>query len=220
MSRIIELDKQKECMSWGIQGESGATTLVVDIGDFRAVNSNGTAAVIFQRQDGHPYIHNFTMDEENLFITLTSIDTQLIGKCEVSISWVSGSKILKKKNYKSFILPAALEGDLPLTEEAIVALDNLEKYVEEAKDLLEQVEQYSQEIIFVDTLPAVGENGKLYIDKNTNKLYFWNGTSFVLMIGGTTSGPSFIDYDWVHGGDANETYDSMMSGGTADHIEN
>ena len=39
------------------------------------------------------------------------------------------------------------------------------------------------------------------------------------MIGGTTGGPSFIDYDWVHGGDANETYDSMMSGGTANHIE-
>ena len=69
--RIIELDKQKECMSWGIQGESGATTLVVDISDFNAIASNGKPVVIFQRQDGHPYVHNFSIDGKNLFITLS-----------------------------------------------------------------------------------------------------------------------------------------------------
>ena len=140
MARIIELDAQKECVSWGFQGESGAITLVVDISDFLAVNSDGKATVIFQRHDGHPYIHNFSIDQKNLFITLTSTDTQIIGKCEVQISWTVGSKILKKRTYCSFILPSALEEDLPLTEEGIAALDNLKKYVEEAKQLLSDID--------------------------------------------------------------------------------
>lgn len=214
--RLIELDKQKECHSWGYQGENGATTLVVDIVDFLAANKKGTPVVVFQRKDGHPYIHNFQIEGENLFITLTQTDTQIIGKCEVSVSWAAGNKILKKRNYTSFILPSAIEGDLPLTEESIAALDNLEKYVEEAKNLVEQAELYSQELIFVDTLPLEGETTKLYVEKTTGKLYFWNGTEFVAMTGGSSQ-PE--DYDFVSGGDAFGRYESTMSGGSAEYTQ-
>lgn len=206
--RIIELDKQKECMSWGIQGESGATTLVVDISDFNATSSNGKPIVIFQRQDGHPYIHNFSTDGKNLFITLSQTDTQIIGKCEVSISWAVGQQIMKKKNYRSFILPSALEEDLPLTEEAIAALDDLQSYVEEAKELVANAQQFAAELVFVDTLPEQGDTTKLYIENTTSRLYRWNGTAFVSM----TSQPQ---YDVIFGGIADAKYDELFQGGDA-----
>ena len=207
--RIIELNKQKECMSWGVQGESGATTLVADISDFQAAFSQGKPAVIFQRQDGHPYIHNFSIDGENLFITLTQTDTQIIGKCEVSISWAVGSRIMKKKNYQSFILPSALEQDLPLTEEAIAALDDLQSYVEEAKELVANAQQYAAELLFVDELPKQGDATKLYIEKSTSKLYYWNGTSFISMTNNN------LQYDAIIGGNANSNFEDSLQGGDA-----
>lgn len=206
--RIIELDKQKECVSWGIQGESGATTLVVDISDFNAIASNGKPVVIFQRQDGHPYVHNFSIDGKNLFITLSQTDTQIIGKCEVSISWAIKQQIIKKKNYCSFILPSALEEDLPLTEEAIAALDDLQSYVEEAKELVANAQQFAAELIFVDTLPEQGDTTKLYIENTTSQLYRWNGSTFVSM----TSKPQ---YDVIFGGFADAKYDELLQGSDA-----
>ena len=206
--RIIELDKQKECMSWGIQGESGATTLVVDINDFNAAASNGKPVVIFQRQDGHPYIHNFSTDGKNLFITLSQTDTQIIGKCEVSISWAVGQRIIKKKNYRSFILPSALEEDVPRTEEAIAALDDLQSYVEKAKELVANAQQFAAELIFVDTVPEQGDATKLYIENTTSQLYRWNGSTFVPM----TSKPQ---YDVIFGGIADAKYDELLQGGDA-----
>lgn len=183
MARIIELAKMRECHSWGYQGENGATILVADISEFLSSDQDGKASVIFQRQDGHPYIHNFTIIGENLFIELNSTDTQLQGKCEVQIGWAKGNRIYKKTTYQSFILPSALEEDLPLTEDSLVALDNLQTYVEEAKKLLSEAEQYAAEIIFVEELPADGIFGKLYIEKNTNTAYIWGGEKFV-SIGG------------------------------------
>lgn len=184
-------------MSWGVQGESGATTLVIDISNFLAI-SEGKPVVIFQRQDGHPYIHNFSLEGKNLFITLSSVDTQIIGKCEVAISWVAGSKVIKKKNYNSFIVPSALENDLPLTEEAIVALDDLKSYVEEAKDLVANASQFAAELVFVSSLPADGQSGKLYIEETTSNLYYWNGSSFIPM----TSDINLPQYDSIIGGNA------------------
>ena len=72
--RIINLDSLKECTSWGRQNENNATTLIVNIEDF-LVTGDGKAVVFFQRQDGHPYIHNFVIDKENLFLTLNNTDT-------------------------------------------------------------------------------------------------------------------------------------------------
>ena len=171
-----------ECSFWGYEGESGATILVADIGDFLSQYPNGQPNVIFQRRDGHPYIHKFITSGENLLIELNSTDTQQQGKCEVQISWiVEGNRILKKRIYHSIILPGGLEGELPLTNESIIALDQLQEYVEQTKKLLEEAKQYAAELIFVDEIPTTGEEGKLYIQKNTNKLYFWNNEAYVLL---------------------------------------
>ena len=182
MARVIDLAKMPECTSWGYQGESGATILVADVGEFMSIYPVGQANVIFQRQDGHPYMHKFSTVGENLFIELNSTDTQQQGKCEVQISWIAeGNRVLKKKIYRSYILPGSLEGDLPLTNDSIVALDSLQEYVEQAKTLLEEAKQYAAELVFVDEMPADGEIGKLYIQKDTSSLYFWNGDVFMLL---------------------------------------
>lgn len=182
MARLIELEDKKPCASWGYQGESGATILIASISEFAAQYPTGKPNVIFQRHDGHPYIHKFILSGENLLIELNSTDTQQQGKCEVQISWiVSGNKVMKKKIYSSYILPGALEGDLPLTDESILALDNLEKYVEEAKLLLGEAQQYASELVFIDTLPETGEATKLYIDKSTSSMYYWSGDAFMLL---------------------------------------
>lgn len=200
--RIIELDKQKECHSWGYQNENGATILVKNLVDFKAFDAT-KIVVLFQRKDGHPYIHNFTIDGDNLFVTLNAVDTQLIGKCEIQINYVNGNRIIKEKNYRSFILPQALEEDLPLTEESIMALDNLKNYVEEAKMLLEKAEKYSQEIIFVNTLPENGEFGKIYIDKNTNEIYYWNENNFIKIT---------QTFDYIDAGDASSNINNNLVG--------
>ena len=182
MARLIELENQKQCASWGYQGESGATILIASISEFVTQYPTGKPNVIFQRHDGHPYMHKFILSGENLLIELNSTDTQQQGKCEVQISWiVSGNKVMKKKIYSSYILPGDLEGDLPLTDESILALDNLEAYVEEAKLLLNEAKQYAAELVFVEALPEVGDNTKLYIDKATSSMYYWSGDAFMLL---------------------------------------
>ena len=60
-------------------------------------------------------------------------------------------------------------------------LDQLESYVDEAKKLLSEAQQYASELVFVDVLPEEGEQNKLYISKDTNSLYFWNGEVFMLL---------------------------------------
>lgn len=207
MARLVDLDAQNPCTSWGIQGESGATTLIADISPFLALDTNGKPAVIFQRQDGHPYMHKFVLDGKNLFVTLTQTDTQLVGKCELQVNWLGlGNRIAKSKIYRSFITPSSLEGDLPLTQESIVALDELKQYVEEAKSLVEE----AQELEFVEELPNEGESSKLYVEQNEEKLYWWNGTEFVPLGGAQPA------YDIIMGGDANKFWDSsVLLGGSA-----
>ena len=105
--RVIDLAKRiSPPLPWGNQGEAGATDLFLDISEFYMADPNGKAIVTFTRQDGHTYIHKFQLENKNLFITLTATDTQLVGKCEVQINWLSkGNRLTKSYNYKSFIIP-------------------------------------------------------------------------------------------------------------------
>lgn len=75
MARLIELENQKQCASWGYQGESGATILIASISEFVTQYPTGKPNVIFQRHDGHPYMHKFILSGENLLIELNSTDT-------------------------------------------------------------------------------------------------------------------------------------------------
>ena len=94
-------------------------------------------------------------------------------------------------------MPPNLEGDLPLTKESIIALDNLKEYVESAKKLVEEAEDYAAELNFVNSLPPTGESARLYIEKDTNALYYWDEEKFIQLSSSNTSTPEVI-----FGGDA------------------
>jgi hypothetical protein len=84
-----------------------------------------------------------------------------------------------------------------------MALDDLRNYVEEAKMLLEKAEKYSQEIIFVNTLPENGEFGKIYIDKNTNEIYYWNENNFIKIM---------QTFNYIDAGDASSNINNNLVG--------
>ena len=170
--RVIDLAKRiSPPLPWGNQGEAGATDLFLDISEFYMADPNGKAVVTFTRQDGHTYIHKFQLENKNLFITLTATDTQLVGKCEVQINWLSkGNRLTKSYNYKSFILPAASEKPFPLTEESVAALDNLQSYIEDAKKILEEA-KLKKQIIFCDELPLEGLSEFVYLLSKDKGLY-------------------------------------------------
>ena len=210
--RVIDLEQiVSPPIPWGTQGESGATILFLNIQDFLSAAPDGNAVCTFTRQDGHPYIHKFSIEKNNLFITLTQTDTQLIGKCEVQINWLTqGNRVVKSRNFKSFILPASAELPLPLTNESVAALDDLENYVNEAKDLLQKA-QYTKQIIFCDELPLEGESQYLYLVSKNNGLYYWKDGWYLL---NGTGGLG--DYELVLGGDAaGPGTDNTVSGGDA-----
>ena len=52
---------------------------------------------------------------------------------------------------------------------------------EEAKHILSEASQYAAELVFVDELPESGEASKLYIDKATSSMYYWNGEVYMLL---------------------------------------
>ena len=135
---------------------------------------------------------------------------------------------MKKNIYHSFILPADLEGDLPLTEESVMMLDQLESYVEEAKELLSGAQQYASELVFVDVLPEKGEQNRLYINKDANGLYFWNGEVFMLLnpqsdddhccchpVPPPPPPPSCPDFPPIGGGDSDDEGEEIFYGGNA-----
>lgn len=216
MSKIIDLSKVvRPPLAWGNQGENGATQLFLDISEFFAADHNGHAVVVFTRSDGKSYIHNFQIENEKLFITLSQTDTYLVGKCETQISWLSEkNRILKSLNFKSFIAPAASELPLPLTDESIEALDDLRGYVEEAKNLVESAKTTKQ-IIFCDALPTTGMSEFVYVLSSTNTMYYWANGAWHLLSG---SGECDCDDpDFVYGGSASGPGDknAVWMGGSA-----
>lgn len=217
--RVIDLSKKiSPPLPWGNQGEAGATELFLDISEFYMADPNGKAIVTFTRQDGHTYIHKFQLENKNLFITLTATDTQLVGKCEVQINWLSqGNRLTKSYNYKSFILPAASEKPFPLTEDSVVALDNLQSYIEDAKKILEEA-KLKKQIIFCDELPLEGLSEFVYLLSKDKGLYYWSDGWYLL--NPKNSGGGLGDYDFVFGGDAEgPTNESQWIGGNANQID-
>lgn len=217
--RVIDLAKRiSPPLPWGNQGEAGATDLFLDISEFYMADPNGKAIVTFTRQDGHTYIHKFQLENKNLFITLTATDTQLVGKCEVQINWLSkGNRLTKSYNYKSFILPAASEKPFPLTEESVAALDNLQSYIEDAKKILEEA-KLKKQIIFCDELPLEGLSEFVYLLSKDKGLYYWSDGWYLL--NPKSSGSGLGDYDFVFGGNAEgPTNESYWIGGTASQVD-
>lgn len=211
--RVIDLRKHvSPPIPWGTQGESGATVLVLDISDYIAAYPDGAAITTFTRQDGKTYIHQNLVSNEQILIELTQSDTFIVGKCEVQVNWVAkGNRIVKSESFRSFILPASAELPLPLTSDSIAALDDLQTYVEEAKELVSNATNISS-VIFVDELPSEGKANTLYLLSANNGLYSFDKTGWNLLNGKGGLG----DYEYVFGGSAEMSNDNVVSGGDAD----
>ena len=76
-----------------------------------------------------------------------------------------------------------------------MALDSLNNYVEEAKALLTNIEKASKDVYFVDTLPSIGQEEKIYITKDNNS-YYWSkeAASFIEL--------TSTNFDYLYGGNA------------------
>lgn len=210
--RVIDLRKSVSPPTpWGVQGESGATILMLDISEYYSAYPDGAAITTFTRQDGKTYIHKNLVSNEQILIELTQYDTFIVGKCEVQVNWVvKGNRIVKSENFRSFILPSSAELPLPLTSESVAALDDLQSYVEEAKELVNNASNVSS-VVFVDTLPSEGKANTLYLLSSNNGLYSYDRTGWNLLNGKGGLG----DYESIMGGGAANFSDNLLTGGTA-----
>ena len=120
-NRVIELSSHQPAPQiWGCQGENGATTLLMDISEYVSSWPAGTPAFVCQRQDGRPYLHSFERQDNMVSIVLTQTDTRFVGKIELQFNWsLPNNQIIKSCSFRGNIVHNALEGDLPLTPDAI-----------------------------------------------------------------------------------------------------
>lgn len=211
--RSINISTSKRPISWGLQGENNATQLIIDIKDFYNAWPDGTPALLITRQDGHPYLaakEQWVLDTAttNIIFTLSSIETELLGRIELVVSWSKANgSIAKSKSFLGFISGNPASPGLPLTPSTIIALDNLKEAVEKAEAAAETAANYcadedgmsATKVLTATELPSIGQEKRLYIDKSTSKMWIWDSTSLRYMeVGGGTA----TEWDIIDGGNA------------------
>lgn len=214
--RSINVSTSKRPISWGLQGENNATQLIIDIKDFYSAWPDGTPALMVTRQDGHPYLaakEQWVLDTAttNIIFTLSSIETELLGRIELVVSWSrTNGSIAKSKSFLGFISGNPTSPGLPLTPSTIIALDNLKEAVEKAESAADRAEKAAStlddegdllytKVLTAAELPSIGQEKRLYIDKSTSKMWIWDSASLRYMeVGGGTA----TEWDIIDGGNA------------------
>lgn len=208
--RSINISTSKRPISWGLQGENNATQLIIDVKDFYSAWPDGTPALCITRQDGHPYLaaaQQWTLDTTttDIIFTLSSIETELLGRIELVVSWSrANGSIAKSKSFLGFI-SGNPSSSLPLTPSTIIALDNLKEAVEKAESAADRAENAAAQfagttiVLTLAALPSIGETNHLYIDKSTSKMWIWDDAAlrYVEVGGGTAT-----EWDIISGGNA------------------
>lgn len=211
--RSINVSTSKRPISWGLQGENNATQLIIDIKDFYNAWPDGTPALLITRQDGHPYLaasQQWTLDTTttNIIFTLSSIETELLGRIELVVSWSKANgSIAKSKSFLGFISGNPTTPGLPLTPSTIIALDNLKEAVEKAESAANKAASIVDDegdllytkVLTAAELPSIGQEKRLYIDKSTSKMWIWDSASLrYIEVGGGTA----TEWDIIDGGNA------------------
>ena len=208
--RSINISTSKRPISWGLQGENNATQLIIDVKDFYSAWPDGTPALCITRQDGHPYLaatQQWTLDTTttDIIFTLSSIETELLGRIELVVSWSrANGSIAKSKSFLGFI-SGNPSSSLPLTPSTIIALDNLKEAVKKAESAADRAEAAAKQfdgstiVLTLATLPSIGETNHLYVDKSTSKMWIWDAEAlrYVEVGGGGTT-----EWDIISGGNA------------------
>lgn len=210
--RSIDVSTSKRPISWGLQGENNATQLIIDVKDFYNAWPDGTPALLITRQDGHPYLAantQWSLDTAttNIIFVLSSIETELLGRIELVVSWSrTNGSIAKSKSFLGFISGNPSSTGLPLTPSTIIALDNLKEAVEKAESAADRAEVAAAQfagstiVLTLAELPSIGETNHLYIDKSTSKMWIWNAETLrYVEVGG---GTSTSEWDIIDGGNA------------------
>ena len=218
--RIISPGSQKRPLSWGLQGEHNATQLQLDVRQFLAAWPDGTPALMITRQDGHPYLldkSQWVLDvpTTNIVATLSSRETELLGRIELVVSWSrTDGSIAKSQSYLGFISGNPTSSSLPLTPSVIEALDDLKAAGERAEAAAKRAEEAAAsvdanedglvytKVLTALELPSVGKTNRLYVETSTSKLWIWDDTKLTYTCVGTGTAGSSIDPDVIYGGDA------------------
>ena len=219
--RSIDVSASKRPISWGLQGENNATQLIIDVKDFYNAWPDGTPALCVTRQDGHPYLASttqWTFDSAttNIIFILSSIETELLGRIELVVSWSrANGSIAKSKSFLGFISGNPTSSGLPLTPSTIIALDNLKEAVEKAESAADRAEAAASslddegdllytKVLTAAALPSIGKEKRLYIDQSTSKMWIWDSASLKYIQVGGGEGTA-TEWDIINGGDAFST---------------
>lgn len=228
--RIISPGSQKRPLSWGLQGEHNATQLQLDVKPFLAAWPDGTPALLVTRQDGHPYLldkSQWTLDvpTTNIVATLSSRETELLGRIELVVSWSrTDGSIAKSQSYLGFISGNPTSSSLPLTPSVIEALDDLKaagnRAAEAAKAAASAAERAEAAATSVDEkiadedgliytkvltaleLPSVGKTNRLYVETSTSKLWIWDDATLKYVCVSGSGGGTTPEFDVIYGGNA------------------
>lgn len=212
--RSINVSTSKRPLSWGLQGENNASQLIIDIKDFYSAWPDGTPALCVTRQDGHPYLatkEQWVLDTAttNIIFTLSSIETELLGRIELVVSWSrTNGSIAKSRSFLGFISGNPSSTGLPLTPSTIIALDNLKEAVKRAESAADRAEAAASDedgmlytkVLTAAALPSIGKEKRLYIDKVTSKMWIWNAEALKYVEVGGGEAPT--QWDIIDGGNA------------------
>lgn len=217
--RIISPGSQKRPLSWGLQGEHNATQLEIDVRQFLSAWPDGTPALMITRQDGHPYLldkSQWVLDRAttNIVATLSSRETELLGRIELVVSWSrTDGSIAKSQSYLGFISGNPTASSLPLTPSVIEALDDLKAAGERAEAAAKRAEEAAAsvdakvsdedglsytKVLTALELPSVGKANRLYVETSTSKMWIWDDTKLAYQcVSGSTP-----EFNVIYGGDA------------------
>lgn len=224
--RIISPGSQKRPLSWGLQGEHNATQLEIDVRQFLSAWPDGTPALMITRQDGHPYLldkSQWVLDvpTTNIVATLSSRETELLGRIELVVSWSrTDGSIAKSQSYLGFISGNPTASSLPLTPSVIEALDDLKAAGKTAAEAAERAEVAAKraetaaasvdakvsdedglsytKVLTALELPSVGKTNRLYVETSTSKLWIWDNAKLAYQcVSGSTP-----EFNVIYGGDA------------------
>ncbi len=223
--RSIDVSTSKRPISWGLQGENNATQLIIDVKDFYNAWPDGSPALLITRQDGHPYLASSTQWQldaatTNIIFVLSSIETELLGRIELVVSWSrANGSIAKSKSFLGFISGNPSSSGLPLTPSTIIALDNLKEAVEKAESAADRAEAAAStldekisdedgllytKVLTAAALPSIGKEKRLYIDQSTSKMWIWDNSALKYIQVGGGEGTA-TEWDIINGGDAFST---------------
>jgi hypothetical protein len=169
----------------GSRGESGATLLIIDVGDIARTYPNARFSVVVQRVNGPPYpvASNLRAESEQFIWAVDPYVTAKEGKVDIEIQARQGDAVLKGFKWPFFVAASISgkfahccdhgrherhcdDGSIEWVDQLLSRADELDRRIDEVFDALamsDNSELILQPYPSFDSLPAEGLAGKLYL---------------------------------------------------------